>query len=107
MAGPSVTMMSPTLEPLAPFRDQMLVLSELATLPNAKLLRAAIGLDAGPHATASGVFLTGVYPKPGGQAGISVDQIMAKELGQQTQLASLELSLESGETGEGGDGADS
>ena len=99
--------MSPTLEPLAPFRDQLLVLSELATLPNEKLLRAAIGLDAGPHATASGVFLTGVYPKPGGQAGISVDQIMAKELGQQTQLASLELSLESGETGEGGDGADS
>jgi len=99
--------MSPTLEPLAPFRDQLLVLSDLASLPKEGLMRASIGVDAGPHATASGVFLTGVYPKPGGQAGISVDQIVAQELGKQTQLASLELSLESGETGEGGDGADS
>ena len=97
----------PTLAPLAPFRDQMLVLSELATLPNQKLVRDATGVDAGPHATASGIFLTGVYPKPPGQAGISVDQIAAQELGQQTPLASLELSLESGETGGGGDGADS
>jgi hypothetical protein len=85
----------------------MLVLSELATLPNQKLVRDATGVDAGPHATASGIFLTGVYPKPPGQAGISVDQIAAQELGQQTPLASLELSLESGETGGGGDGADS
>jgi hypothetical protein len=97
----------PTLAPLAPFRDQMLVLSELATLPNQKLVRDATGVDAGPHATASGIFLTGVYPKPPGQAGISVDQIAAQELGKQTPLASLELSLESGETGGGGDGADS
>jgi hypothetical protein len=99
--------MSPTLEPLSPFRDQILVLSDLATLPDEKLMRTAIGVDAGPHATASGVFLTGVYPQRGGRAGISVDQIIAKEQGQHTQLASLELSLESGETGEGGDGADS
>ncbi len=94
------------LEPLAAFQDRLLVLSELASKPNAKGLRS-IGLDAGPHATASSVFLTGVYPKPPGQAGISVDQIAAKALGRHTQLASLELSLESGETGGGGDGADS
>src|SRR4051812_25982297 len=60
----------------------------------------------GPHATASGWFLTGVQPKPPNRAGISVDQIAAQELGKHTQLASLELSLESGETGAGGDGAD-
>ncbi len=94
------------LEPLAAFQDRLLVLSELSSMPNEQLLRS-IGLDAGPHSTASGIFLTGVYPKPNGQAGISVDQIAAKELGKYTQLASLELSLESGETGGGGDGADS
>jgi hypothetical protein len=80
------------------------VLSDLSSKPKEKF---SVGDNAGPHATASGIFLTGVYPKPPGQAGISVDQIVAKELGKQTQLASLELSLESGETGEGGDGADS
>ncbi|MCZ6491099.1 MAG: DUF1552 domain-containing protein [Acidobacteria bacterium] len=96
-----------TLKPLAPFQDRLLVLSELASKPNEQLLRSSIGVDAGPHATASGIFLTGVYPQPNGQAGISMDQIAAKELGKHTQLASLELSLESGETGGGGDGADS
>jgi hypothetical protein len=34
-----------------------------------------------------------------------VDQIAAKELGKHTQLTSLELTLESGETGEGAEGA--
>ena len=96
----------PTLEPLAAFQDRMLVLSGLSTKPDEKLLRS-VGVDAGPHATASSIFLTGVYPKPPGKAGISVDQIAAKHLGRHTQLASLELSLESGETGGGGDGADS
>ena len=92
----------PTLEPLAPFRDRLLVLSGLASRPS------VMGRELqGPHATASGWFLTGVQPKPPGQAGITVDQIAAKELGKHTQLASLELSLESGETGGGGDGADS
>ena len=96
----------PTLGPLTPFQDRLLVLSELAGKPDEKLLRS-FGVDAGPHATASSIFLTGVYPKKHGQAGISVDQIAARELGKHTQLASLELSLESGETGGGGDGADS
>ncbi|OFW41271.1 MAG: hypothetical protein A3J28_18045 [Acidobacteria bacterium RIFCSPLOWO2_12_FULL_60_22] len=92
----------PTLEPLAPFRDRLLVLSGLASRPS------VMGRELqGPHATASGWFLTGVQPQPPGQAGITVDQIAAKELGKHTQLASLELSLESGETGGGGDGADS
>jgi hypothetical protein len=94
--------MSPILEPLAAFRDRMVVLSGLASRPS------SMGRETqGPHATASGWFLTGVKPKPPGEAGISIDQIVAKELGKHTQLASLELSLESGETGGGGDGADS
>ncbi len=95
-----------TLKPLAPFQENLLVLSGLSSMPERPLLRS-VGVDAGPHATAGGLFLTGVYPKPSGQAGISVDQIAAKELGKQTQLASLELSLDSGELGAGADGADS
>jgi hypothetical protein len=83
---------------------ELLILSGLGNKPHSPLPQ---GVDAGPHATASGLFLTGVFPKPPGQAGISVDQIAAQELGKYTQLASLELSLESGETGGGGDGADS
>lgn len=93
-----------TLAPLAAFQKNMLVMSDLNNMSNQ---RQNVSGEAGPHATASGCFLTGVYPKPPGQAGISIDQIAAKELGQQTQFSSLELSLESGETGGGGDGADS
>ncbi len=87
--------MTPILEPLAPFRDHLLVVSGLdnkaAVPPKGEPRRA------GPHASASGSFLTGVYPKPPGQAGISVDQIAAGELGKHTQLASLELALETTE----------
>jgi hypothetical protein len=92
----------PILEPLSAFRDRMVILTGLASRPS------SMGRDtSGPHATASGWFLTGVQPKKPGRAGITMDQIAAKELGNETQLASLELSLESGETGGGGDGADS
>jgi hypothetical protein len=94
---------TPILEPLAPFRDQFVVVSGLdnkAAQPPPGERRA------GPHASASGAFLTGVYPKPPAQAGISVDQIAAAELGKHTQLASLELTLDSGEQGAGADAAD-
>lgn len=93
-----------TLAPLAAHQKNMLVISDLNSFIYE---RQTVSGEAGPHATASGCFLTGVYPKPPGQAGISIDQIAAKEIGQQTQFTSLELSLESGETGAGGDGADS
>ena len=94
----------PTLAPLAAHQKNMLVISDLNSFIYE---RQTVSGEAGPHATASGCFLTGVYPKPPGQAATSIDQIAAKQIGQQTQFASLELSLESGETGAGGDGADS
>ena len=95
--------MTPTLGPLAPFRDRLLVVSGL----NNKAAVPPKGeRPTGPHAAASGAFLTGVHPKPPAQAGVSVDQIAARELGKHTQLASLELSLDSGETGAGADAAD-
>jgi len=83
-----------TLQPLAPFRDQMLLLSGLNCTPTP-------GRPGGAHAKASTRFLTDVSPPLSEtwlDAGISMDQILAQELGKYTQLASLELAIESGET---------
>ena len=58
----------------------------------------ALGDGAGDHAREGATWLTGVHPKKtegvGIHAGISADQIAARELGKTTQLASLELGLE-------------
>ncbi len=87
--------MTPILEPLAPFRDRLLVLSGL----DHRTGLALDGEDSGEHARSSATFLTGVHPlKTEGldtRVGTSVDQIAARELGKHTQLASLELALES------------
>jgi Protein of unknown function (DUF1552) len=84
--------LSPTMEPLAPFRDRLLVLSGLAH----KEAMPAAGDPTGEHMRATTTFLTGVRPTQTGgeaQAGISVDQIAARKLGEETQLASLEVSM--------------
>src|SRR5215472_2596802 len=89
---------TPTLKPLEPFRDRLLVLSGLNSTPPAKQAGAV-----GVHARASTRFLTDTPPKVTNgadlEAGISMDQIAAKELGRNTQLASLELGLESTDSG--------
>ena len=82
--------LTPTLAPLAAFRDRMLVLSGLNH--NAAYARPGEG-EVAPHERAGATFLTGVHPKMEGNVGTSVDQIAAKELGKHTQLASLELGL--------------
>ena len=77
---------TPILQPLAPYRDQMLVLSGLK-LP----------WDVAPHAGGSTPFLTGMVGRTGETnivCEVSMDQIVAKQFGQHTQLASLELALE-------------
>src|SRR5467141_2256705 len=86
--------LSPTLSSLAPYRDQLLVLSNLACVPTP-------GRPGGAHAKASTRFLTDISPPLSEtwlDAGISMDQILAQETGKQTQVASLELAMESGET---------
>ena len=53
--------------------------------------------NAGVHASASTRFLTGTIPARSEsdlQAAVSVDQLVARELGKQTQLGSLELALD-------------
>ena len=75
------------LQPLAAYRDRMLVLT---------------GLDgprsnAGIHASASTRFLTGAIParvESDLQAAVSIDQLVARQLGRETQLGSLELALD-------------
>src|SRR5437764_14655064 len=86
--------LTPPLTALAPFREQVLVLSGLECIPTP-------GRPGGAHAKASTRFLTDVSPPLSEtwlDAGISMDQILAQETGKQTQVASLELAIESGET---------
>ncbi len=85
--------MSPTLQPLAPFRDHMVVLSGL----NIKAADPIGNEPGGVHARPCAAFLTGIHPKPGGAVGISLDQVVAKAYAKETQLASLELGLDSPE----------
>jgi hypothetical protein len=78
--------LSPILEPLAPFRNQMLVLSGLHASWNYI------------HAGASGSFLTGT-PRGGRNeieifADVSIDQLLARHFSSETQVASLELSMD-------------
>jgi len=78
--------LSPVLEPLAPFREQMLVLSGLKANWNYI------------HAGASGSFLTGTTR--GGRnevevvADVSMDQLLARHFASDTQVASLELAMD-------------
>ena len=76
------------LKPVEQFADQMHVLTGLNGVPS----------NAGVHASAATRFLTGVTPartESDLQAGVSVDQLIARSFEQHTQLASLELALDS------------
>ena len=78
--------LTPILAPLAPFKDQMLVLSGIKANWNYI------------HAGASGSFLTGTAR--GGRneieivADVSIDQTMARHFANDTQVASLEMSMD-------------
>src|SRR5262249_4986111 len=81
---------SPILAPLAPFRDQLTIVSGLR-----QQQADALGDGNGEHTRASAAFLNGVHPKKTEgadiRAGITADQIAARELGKDTPLASMEL----------------
>ena len=84
---------SPTLKPLEPFRDHVVVVSNLAH----RNLESH-GDGGGDHSRASAGWLSGVHAKRTEGAdlevGITADQIAAREIGQTTPLASLELALD-------------
>src|SRR5262249_23506993 len=83
------------LRPLAPVKDDLLVLTGLTAdkaRPN--------GDGGGDHARAMGAFLTGCQPnKTDGaniRAGISVDQVVAARTADEVRLPSLEIGCEGG-----------
>ncbi|HEU4780390.1 MAG TPA: DUF1552 domain-containing protein [Steroidobacteraceae bacterium] len=85
--------LSPTLSPLAKVHQQLQVISGLTDLS------ANAGPDgAGDHARASGTFLTGVrIKKTAGsdiRAGVSIDQVIANQIGHLTRFSSLELTCD-------------
>jgi len=77
----------PILKPLEPFRDSLVVISNLTAPPSN-----------GSHATASGGWLTGTSPKrtdgPDFRAGTTMDQLVARAIGQDTTFPSLEVATE-------------
>ena len=81
------------IKSLEPFRDQVTVLTGLNSTPPPNAVNAA-----GVHARASTRFLTDIPPKRSDtsevEAGVSVDQMIAKQLGKDTQLTSLEVAIE-------------
>lgn len=86
--------LSRTLQPLESVRQHIQVLGGLDHV------NATAGPDgAGDHARANGTFLTGVRMKKSAtnvRAGISIDQVIAREVGQLTRLSSLELTCDAG-----------
>ena len=84
----------PTLQSLSAFKDRVLLCGGLDD-EAANLVKGG----GGDHARSAGTFLTGVpFKLTNGAdvyAAVSMDQIAARELSQETQLASLELGIES------------
>ena len=83
------------LESLAPFKDELLVLTGLA-----QDTAFDHGDGAGDHARSLACFLTGTHPlKTDGaniRAGVSVDQVAAEKIGKTTRFPSLELGCDRG-----------
>ncbi len=83
--------MTPILQPLEAMKERLLVISGLDSRP-------ADGRDGGVHPRTQTAWNTGVTAfrteGPDIKAGTSIDQIIAREIGKETQLPSLELALE-------------
>ena len=86
--GKTLDKLSPTLSPLAPVKDHVVVITNME-LPSAY---------PGTHATSNASFLSAAKAKLTESSdyhlGTTVDQIAAKKIGQETQLPSLELSMD-------------
>ena len=82
------------LKPLEPFREHINIVSGLAHPFVAGAGSADVSAGAN-HTRAAAVFLTGAVPERGARAhlGVSADQVAAKQIGQDTPLPSLELSI--------------
>ena len=90
------------LQPLKDFRDQINVITGL-TVDKAR----GHGDGGGDHARAMSAFLTGCQPHktdgPDIHVGVSVDQVAASRIADQTRLSSLEIGCEQGQMAGGCD----
>src|SRR5271154_126665 len=81
---------TPILKPLEPFKNSLILVSNLT--------RSHPGSQVGDHAVSAAGFLTGVWPKRTEAedvlANTSIDQVVAKQIGQDTPLPSIELATE-------------
>ena len=80
----------PILKPLEPFKDQIVVTTNLT--------RSHPGSQVGDHAVSAAGFLTGVWPKRTEAedvlANTTIDQVVARQIGQDTPFPSLEVATE-------------
>jgi hypothetical protein len=87
--------LSSTLRPLEPYRDQVVVVSNLV---HKMAGPQGPGDNGGDHTRCPAVYLNGVHPKrtDGADiyAGTTIDQIAAAKIGQDTLLPSLEVAIE-------------
>ncbi len=81
--------LTPILKPLEPFKDKLTIVSGLENRP---------GMSASVHGIVPGTWLTCVHPRqtPERYGGVSIDQMAAAKLGQDTPLPSLEVGMEAG-----------
>jgi hypothetical protein len=86
---------SETLQPLSPLREHVTVISDLAHAPVAPWSGEDTG-GAENHVRAAAVFLSGAHPVKKNEAhvGVTIDQVAAQHVGQDTPLPSIELSME-------------
>jgi hypothetical protein len=81
---------TPILKPLEAFQEQLVVVTNLT--------RSHPGSQVGDHAVSAAGFLTGVWPKRTEAedvlANTTIDQVVAKQIGQESPLPSLELATE-------------
>ena len=84
---------SPILRPLEPYRDQVVVVSGLSHGQ-----AESMGDGQGDHTRGTASWLSGAHPKftqgADVRVGVTVDQVAAAEIGQDTVLPSLELSVD-------------
>jgi len=93
--APLPQQISRVLEPLVPYRNDILVLGGLTNDGG-----RAKGDGPGDHGRAGAAYLTGMHPKKTFgkeiQTGVSIDQIVAQAIGSKTRFPSLQLGCEDG-----------
>ena len=93
--APLPDQISRVLEPLVPYRNDVIVLGGLTNDGG-----RAKGDGPGDHGRAGAAYLTGMHPKKTFgkeiQAGVSIDQMVAQAIGSTTRFPSLQLGCEDG-----------